>query len=117
MMYPHSITLWTALGEVDRKATWKRTFIEECRAEDKSGAFRKVGGDQSADSANVIIPNPADFTLPDVFDGSGWTLREGDRIARGDVQAAEPPSNAWAVQWAEPIYLDEEIHHIEVSAQ
>lgn len=105
MIYPHVATLWHKIGEVDRKAQWERTVIDPARVDEVAGAYRNIGGDITAYSADILLPGVGDLAI-----------KEQDRICKGKHDTDNPPVDAWTISKVEPISIDRTIHHLEVYA-
>lgn len=108
-MYPHAATVWHKIGEQGRTALWARAAVEPCRIDETTGSRRRPGGDSSARSALVIIPEPTRY-------GDGW-IAEHDRICAGISDDPEPPKGAWGVARVKPVSIGRSVHHLEVTAE
>ena len=78
-MYPHTLTAWRKAPD-GRSVAWRPLGLMRCRWEAERGATSSTTGDVDATSA--------------------WIL--GDRVARGDTNASEPPADALVVTTATP---------------
>jgi hypothetical protein len=121
----HVVTLYNALGEVDRRATYARTVIFGVRIEESSGAVASMSGADSTDGVLVFIPGRTPgFVAPEDYRGDGWTLREGDLLVVGECDSDIPPVSLAQLEKTREVYrikgfetmrLGERIHHWEVA--
>ena len=127
LMRSHTVTVYNALGEIDRVAAYRRTVLEGVRVEERSGAVATMQGRSSTDGVMVYIPGTvAGFVDSRDYDGDeGWTLRAGDFIAIGECELDLPPatvpmleadSHVFRITGVEPL-TDRRgrVHHWEVS--
>lgn len=122
IMYPHTVTLWNKVGEIDRKASWQRRTFDGVHWEETRGASTGTSGEASKDETLVLIPavfsgyvDPEKLTDGRTLGGAEWTMRKGDRMAFGDLLDQQPPTTACVVTKARPVLLGRSIHHFEVS--
>jgi hypothetical protein len=122
----HTVTLYNALGEVDRRATYARTVLAGVRVEAKSGAVASMAGSTSTDGLLVFIPGAiGGYVEPEVYVGQGWTLREGDLLVVGECTSDIPPVAVTQLEATREVYRikgfetlrlrDEHVHHWEVA--
>jgi hypothetical protein len=115
-MRSHTLTLYNSLGEVERRAAFKRRVFE--------GRLEYVS-ESGEERALVIIPDVEGFVPPESFVGDGWTLRDGDLIAVGESAIEVPPSSAADLDAAFEVHrivgysastlFGGRIHHLEVN--
>lgn len=91
-MYPHRLTAWRRVPE-GRSARWERIGPMRCRIDMVRETRTGTNGDAAAWHAEVLIPTSSS-TPP---------LLPGDRIAAGDLDAAEPVADALAVTACDPV--------------
>lgn len=126
LMRAHTVTIYNALGEVNRHATYARTVLDGVRVEETSGAVASAQGRTSTDGVLVFIPGAIPgFVAPEAYAGIGWTLREGDLIVIGEETADIPPSSIADIEARREVYhvIDFEtlrlrgdrVHHWEVA--
>lgn len=123
----HVVTIYNALGEVERRATYSRTVLEGVRVERRSGAVAGLAGQTATDGLLVFVPGTAaGFVEPEMFAGEGWTLREGDLIVVGDCDLDIPPNRVAELEATREVYRIKGfethdgrhggVHHREVAA-
>ncbi len=120
LMYPDWVTLWNKLPQEDAqgRAQWKRTVLNHTRFEEVRGAQRWLNGEQSQDSVQLYISFRAGFKAPHEYDGTGWTLAAGDKVAYGSIEDAEPPAPAHTIVTADTLRLQgPNPHHWEVTCR
>lgn len=90
-MYPHTLTAWRKAPD-GRSVAWRPLGLMRCRWEAERGATSSTTGDVDATSAWILL----DSCSP------AAPLVRGDRVARGDTNASEPPADALVVTTATP---------------
>lgn len=117
-----TVTIYNALGEdATGHMQWRRTVVPNVRYEVRSGAVAGVNGSSTTDGLMLFVPAPARaYVDPDEYAGSGWTLRDGDMVATGAHDEADPHLIAsravFRITGVEPL-TDRRgrLHHFEVS--
>lgn len=105
LMRAHTVTLYNALGEVDRHATYARTVLAGVRVQESSGAVASLSGKVSTDGVLVFIPgDTAGFVEPEAYTGEGWTLREDDLLVIGECDSDVPPATVQQLEATREVY-------------
>lgn len=101
----HAVTIYNALGEVERRATYARTVLDGVRVERRSGAVAGLTGQTATDGLLVFVPGTTPgFIEPEAFAGVGWTLREGDLIVVGECDLDIPPNRVVDIEATREVY-------------
>lgn len=140
LMRTDTVTLYNALGEVERRAAYRRTVLSGVRAEETSGAVATMQGRTSTDGLMLFVPGgmagyvePQDFVASPLASPYGvpapegsWTIREGDLVAAGVCELELPPATISQLEQGRRVYrvtgveaLKDRrgrIRHLEVSA-
>lgn len=123
-----TVTLYNALGETDRRATYGRTVLERVRVQESSGAVAALAGSVSTDGLTVFIPGgTSGYVAPEVYVGTGWTLREDDLLVVGECTSDIPPVTVQQLEASREVYRitgietlsvwARGVHHWEVAAE
>lgn len=93
MMTNTKMTIYNKyLDTLTHKKTYKRHIIDNVFWDDSLGVNLNMGY-ENADKVNIYIPyDKNDFSTykePKQYNGSGWTLQNGDFIVKGEVDIEE----------------------------
>lgn len=100
-IYNTAITVWKR-SEEGRRAVYSRLVLSPVRFEPTRGATPGTDGDQTARSATLLVPG-----------NLGQRISRKDKVAYGNVAAAEPVADAFTVQTAKPVAIGKRVHHWE----
>lgn len=91
-MYPHQLTAWRRVPD-GRSVRWERIGAMRCRFDAVRETRAGADGDEAAWHAEALIPSSS--AVP--------PLLRGDRVALGDLSAAEPVAEALTVTACDPV--------------
>lgn len=124
----HTVTVYNALGETDRIASYARTVLAGVRIETTDAAVASVAGGSSTGGVTAFVPGGlAGYVDPHDWDGTaGWTLRVGDLMVVGECTSDVPGDVSRAqLEAAREVYritgvethrlFSAAVHHFEVA--
>lgn len=94
-LFPDTVTLYNRDGEVDRKATYRRTVLSGVR-------FDPVVGVMKDSVPSLFIQRPDGYT--ETLEEEGWTLQVGDLIVRGISEIEIPDDTVADLEAAHAVY-------------
>lgn len=89
MMTNTSMSIYNkTTNSTTKKVSYKKHLIEKVFWDDVVGVKLNTGF-ENADKVNVYIPfdknDLSKYKLPKQYDGSGWTIQNGDFIVKGNI--------------------------------
>lgn len=84
-MFCDTITIYNKYKDGEGKEHYHRSVLENVFWNEIKGSVMRKTGAASSDKVQIIIPERKGFVESE-YDGTGWTLKAGDLVIKGDIK-------------------------------
>lgn len=84
-MFHDTITIYNKYKDNDGKERYHRSVLNNVFWNEIKGSVMRKTGVTSSDKVQIIIPARKGFVESE-YDGTGWTLKAGDLVLKGDIK-------------------------------
>lgn len=84
-MFHDTITIYNKYKDNDGKEHYHRSILKNVFWNEIKGSVMRKTGVTSSDKVQIIIPARKGFVNSE-YDGTGWTLKAGDLVIKGDIK-------------------------------